>query len=435
MNEMQVSVENTGRLNRRLSVIVPINQLEQTKKNRLGELAKQARLDGFRPGKVPVTVIEKLYGDSIWGDVIQESLQVSLTSALRQNSLNPAGQPHIESVKAEPGNDLEYTASFEIYPVVKAPQLTSIRLEKLNVSISETDIDEVLAKMRLQHADWIEVPRKAQYGDKVRFNLVFAEGGEVRKDLEWVLDQGTIPVGFESLLASSAGENLTILLPNDKEEGKVISATLQIQKITEPQLAKLDETFAKQLGVREGGIEAVRTQIRQHMQSELARVLRENLKTQVIDKLMDLYAIDDLPQALLEQEIQRLETDTQNQKAGQGNQAAKRENLLHIARRRLTLGLLFSALIEEHHLQVDETRVQQEIKRLANAFQFEQSVEHQIYKNQNMMRNIRSSILEEQVIDKLLEDIEYTEKTMDYKDVMNFKTNKSEETLKEDFSN
>jgi trigger factor len=422
MSEMQVSVENRGHLNWRLNVIVPLTQLEQSKKTRLTELAKKTRLDGFRPGKVPVAVLEKLYGDTLWGDVIQESLQNSLSAALQKNSLRPAGQPQIESIKAEPGNDLEYTASFEVYPQVIAPELKNISLEKLNVDITDQEIDIVLEKIRYQHADWLEVQRKAQYGDKVTFDLIFAEG-ESRKDLKCVLEEGKIPAEFTCLMARAAGETLTVLLPRNEGVDQAASATIHVHKVAEAKLAELNDEFAKRLGIPEGGMEALRLQLRQHMRDALDRVLHEKLKEQVVDKLFALYPIETLPQVLLDQELQRLETEWQEQQQKQGREEVLAEDvkkdLQGAARRRVTLGLLFNALIEKYQLQIDETRVHQEVERLASAFQLEHSMRERLYKDKNMMLGIRSSVLEAQVIDKLLEGVEYTEKTAEYKEIMN----------------
>ena len=172
---MQISVESVDSLTRRLNVTVPVSQLEQSKHQRLVELAKKTRLDGFRPGKVPISVIEKLYGNSIWQDIIEKCLQTSLLAALEQKALNPAGQPHIELIKAEPGTELTYTASFEIYPEIEAPELKGICLERLNVVITEADLDKVLEQVRSQYAEWIEVSKKASYGYQVTFDLVFSD--------------------------------------------------------------------------------------------------------------------------------------------------------------------------------------------------------------------------------------------------------------------
>jgi trigger factor len=431
MSEMQVSVENVGRLNRRLNVVVPISQLEQSKKNRLAELAKKTRLDGFRPGNVPVKMVEKLYGDSIWGEVIQESLQSSLWDALKKNTLNPAGQPHIDSIKAEPGQDLEYTAVFEVYPEVLAPEFKAITLEKLQVEITENDISEVLEKMRQQHPDWIEVARKAQLGDKVTFDIVYPEEDEEgpRKDLELVLEEAKIPEGFTALLGSTAGERVAFSLSASDKGAETNSATLHVQKIAEPKLAELGDAFAKRLGIQEGGMEVLRAQLRQHMQDELDRVLHEKLKTQVIDKLLETQGIEELPQVLLDQEFQRLEKESQAQEkpSDKNEEAASlpeetRNKLLLVAKRRVTLGLLFSALIEKHDIQLDENRVRQEVERLAGVFQLEQTMMERIFKDKNMMQNIHSSVLEGQVVDKLLEEAAYTEKTAHYSDIMRPKT-------------
>ena len=425
MNEMQVSVESVDNFTRRLNVTVPIDQLEERKKLHLLELAKKTRLDGFRPGKVPVSHIEKLYGNSIWQEVIEKSLQTSLLAALEQETLNPVGHPHIESIKAEPGADLTYTASFEIYPQVQAPTLKGASLERIKVDITEEDIGKVLDQMRKQYAEWVEVPDKACYGDQVSFDVAFTDAEEkTRKDLKWILEEDKIPEGFSALLSSVAGDTLSISLPKEQGSEQVYSATIKVKKVAKAKLPDLDNAFAKRLDIKEGTIEALKDQVRQHMQIELDRVLREKLKTQAIDKLVTMHAINELPQGALNQEFQRLEQDVYRQQKKQEKEKTslsetEKADLMLMAHRRVTLGLLFNALIEKYHLHVDEARVQQHIDKLAGAFQFDQMVRDKLYKDKNMMMNIRSSVLEEQVIDKLLEEVEYTEKVAEYSDIMN----------------
>ena len=205
MNEMQVSVESLDNFTRLLNITVPASQLEERKKQHLLELARKTRLDGFRPGKVPLGHIEKLYGKSIWHEVIEKTLRISLSNALEQKTLNPVSQPHIESIKAAPGTDLTYTARFEVYPPVEVPSLKGVSLEKINVTITEEDLDKVLEKIRGQYAEWIEVPDKACYGDKVTFDIVFSDTAEkTRKDLQWILEPDKIPEGFSALVSSKA---------------------------------------------------------------------------------------------------------------------------------------------------------------------------------------------------------------------------------------
>lgn len=424
MNEMQVSVESVDNFTRRLSVTVPISQLEERKKLHILELAKKTRLDGFRAGKVPPSHIEKLYGSSIWQEVIEKSLQISLSTALEQETLNPVGHPHIESIKAAPGADLTYTASFEIYPQVEVPTLKGASLERLKVNITEEDIVKVLEQMRKQYAEWIEVSDKACYGDRVSFDIVFADSEEkTRRDLQWVLEEDKIPEGFSALLSSMAGDTLSVSLP--KEQGN--SAAIKVKKVAKAKLPELDNAFAKRLDIKEGTIEALKDQVREHMQIELDRILREKLKTQVIDKLVTMHAINELPQGALNQEFKRLEQDVFRQQNNERISLSEIEkaDLMKMAYRRVTLGLLFNALIEKHHLHVDESRVQQHMDKLVGAFQFDQMVRDKLYKDKNMMMNIRSSVLEEQVIDKLLEEVEYTEKLAEYSEIMNL-TKKSD---------
>lgn len=424
MNEMQVLVESVDNFTRRLNVTVPISQLEERKKQHILELAKKARLDGFRAGKVPPSHIEKLYGNSIWQEVVEKSLQISLSHALEQEALNPVGHPHIESIKAEPGTDLTYTASFEVYPVVEAPTLKGATLERLKVEITGEEIDTVLEQMRKQYADWIEVPDKAGYGDQVSFDIVFANAEEkTRSDLQWVLEEDKIPEGFSTLLSSKAGDTLSISLPKEQESG---SAIIKVKRVAKAKLPKLDNDFAKRLDIKEGTIQALKIQVKEHMQIELDRILREKLKTQVIEQLVTINAISELPQGALNQEYKRLEQDVFRQKKEKTNLSEiEKADLMKMAYRRVTLGLLFNAFIEKHHLHVDESRVQQHIDKLVGAFQFDQMARDKLHKDKNMMMSIRSSVLEDQVIDKLLEEVAFTEKLAKYSEIMNLTNKKS----------
>lgn len=422
---MQVSVESVDNFTRRLNVTVPVSQLEERKKRRLLELARETRLDGFRPGKVPLGHIEKLYGNSVWQEVIEKTLRISLSNVLEQKTLNPVSQPHIESIKAAPGTDLTYTARFEIYPSVEAPSLKGVSLERFNVIITDDDLDKVLDKIREQYAEWIEVPDKACYGNQITFDMLFPNAEEeTRKDLQWVLEENKIPEGFSALVSSRAGDRLSISLPQGQGYS-ACSATLKVKKVAKAKLPELDNTFAKKLDIKEGTLSALRSQTKEHMQIELDNVLREKLKTQVIDKLVELYSINELPQGALNQEFQHLEQDVFRQQKQQAKNKKElsddqKTNLMQLAHRRVTLGLLFNALIEKHRLQADESRIQQHIDRFANAFQFDQMMRDKLYKDKNMLASIRSSVLEEQVIDKLLEEVEYIEKTAEYSEVMNF---------------
>ena len=425
MNEMQVLVESVDNFTRRLNVTVPISQLEERKRLHILELAKKARLDGFRAGKVPPSHIEKLYGNSIWQEVVEKSLQISLSHALEQETLNPVGHPHIESIKAEPGTDLTYTASFEVYPVVEAPTLKGATLERLKVEITDEEIDAVLEQMRKQYADWIEVQDKADYGDQVSFDIVFADPEEkIRSDLQWVLEEDKIPDGFSALLSSKAGDTLSISLPKEQESELHNSATIKVKRVAKAKLPELDNDFAKRLDIKEGTIQALKSQVKEHMQIELDRILREKLKTQAIEQLVTMNAISELPQGALNQEYKRLEQDVFRQKKEKTNLSEiEKADLMKMAYRRVTLGLLFNAFIEKHHLHVDESRVQQHIDKLVGAFQFDQMVRDKLYKDKNMMMSIRSSVLEDQVIDKLLEEVAFTEKLAKYSEIMNL-TNK-----------
>jgi trigger factor len=215
---MDISVEITGSLARRLTVAVPASEITSAIQKRIQKLSKTAKLDGFRPGKIPAKVIEQRFGPALRGEAIEELLQSSLTTALKQEKLQPAETPTIQSLEAEEGQPLKYSATFEVYPEVHVNSLADVTLEKTVVNIEESDIDRVLEQMRKQHAEWQEVNRAIQAGDKVTMDFVRIVDGKPQteseqKNVSLIMDEGRIPAGFDKLLGAKAGDELTFDLP------------------------------------------------------------------------------------------------------------------------------------------------------------------------------------------------------------------------------
>lgn len=220
---MDISVEITGSLARRLTVAVPASEINNAIQKRIQKLTKTAKLDGFRPGKIPAKVIQQRFGDAIRGEAIEEVLQSSLRTALTQEKLQPAEPPTIQSLEADEGQPLKYSAIFEVYPEVHVNSLANVTLEKTVVAIEDADIARVLDQMRKQHAEWEEVNRPIQLGDKVTMDFIRViddkpQADTEQKNVSLILDEGRIPAGFDKLIGAKAGDEVTIDLPEQAGE-------------------------------------------------------------------------------------------------------------------------------------------------------------------------------------------------------------------------
>ena len=424
---MRVSVEITSSLGRRVNVSVPAERVKQAVQERLKNIAKTAKVDGFRPGKLPLVMAEKMFGAAVHGEAAEKLLQKTLFEALQQEQLSPAGYPSVETLKADKEGPLEYTVAFEVYPEIHLSTLSNVTLEKLVVDIQETDLERVIEQMRKQHAEWLTVQRPAQLGDKVTFDLARIVNGEVsgegqQKDIPLVLDENTIPPGFEVLKGAKVGDKLNINL----SEQAGVTAIAEIKQVAEAKLPELNDEFVKKLGIEEGGVSAFRNQVRQHVQEELERVLKSKLKEQVIKQFVAAHGVE-LPKALIDAELEHLVEDFKKrmkQELGQQvNQLPEDtiEELRKTSTTRVHTGLLMQAFIKQHDIKVDEERVRGHVEKIASAFGDSSALIDMVYRDKNILGNIRSQILEDQVVDKLLEQVKFIEKAGDYQEIMQFR--------------
>lgn len=430
---IQVSVETTSNLGRRLSVAVPAEKVEEEIKTRLANVMKTAKVEGFRPGKAPVRIVEQRYGNTVRSEAIENLLQSSLNAALVQEKLQPAVSPIIQSIKADKGQPLEYIATFEIYPEVKLQTLSDITLEKRVVKITKADVDRVLGQIRKQHANWIEVNRAAEEGDRITFDLHWTDPqdptkiGEQKKIL-LILEEGATPPEFVNLKGTKKDEEVKLSLPLQGDPYTTsIPGSAHILKVEAPELPTLDDKFATRLDVV-GGIEALRTEVQKHMEIQLEDTLKNEIKVQVIDQFLARHPIE-LPNELVERETQALEQELkvqiQRQMPQNPNQPISnqvRENLINQARRRVSLSILFAAFAKEHPIQIDKDRIQKRIEQIATSFQGSTAeVAESLFRNKEVINRIRSQVFEDQLVEKLMEQIKYTETKASYADVVKLK--------------
>lgn len=427
---MQVSVETQG-LEHRLAITVPADSVDTAVKSRLQQLAKTQRINGFRPGKVPVSVIKKRFGEAVRQEVAGEVMQRNFYEAVIKEKLNPAGMPSFELKSNVDGQDLEFVATFEIYPEVKLQGLDEVEVEKTVVEITEKDLDNMMKTLQKQHATWKETKRKIRKDDKVTMDFVGTvdgeefEGGKA-EDFTLELGQGRMIPGFEDpIVGAKTGEEVevNVTFPEDYHaenlKGKDAQFKVTIKQVEGLNLPKIDEEFAKLFGIEDGDIEALRAEVKKNMQRELDQTLKTQLKESVIAGLLAKNTVD-LPKALVEQEIGQLREQAKQRFGQQPNVPDLPDELFkENAERRVSVGVLLGEVIKEHKIEVDDAKVKELIETTASAYEDPTEVIEYYNSNEQLMQQIKNLAVEEQAIEKCLELAKVTEVSKKFDEIMN----------------
>ena len=431
---MQVSVETTQGLERKLTISVPAESVDVEVKNRLRHISKTQRINGFRPGKVPASVIQKRYGQSVRQEVAGELMQRNFVDAIVAEKMNPAGRPSFIAKSNEDGKALEFEATFEIYPEVSLTGLESIAVERPNVEVTDADLNEMFTTLQNQHKTWKENKRKTKSGDKLTLDFTgrvdgeIFEGGEA-KDFELELGAGRMIPGFEKeITGMKVGEEKTInvTFPEDYHaenlKGKEAEFDIVIHKTEGPVLPTVDEDFAKLFGVEEGGVEALRTEVSTNMARELTQAVKAKVKDQVIEGLLEANDVE-IPKALIAQEIDVLRKQAMQRFAGQmdpNNMPELPADMFEEqAKRRVKVGLLLGEVIKVNELKVDENKVNELIASAASAYEDPKEVIEYYATNKELNQQMQNVALEEQAVELLLESAKVKSKKASFKDIMN----------------
>jgi trigger factor len=432
---MQVSIETTSALERRVTVGVPAERVESEVNARLQRAAKTARLNGFRPGKVPMSVIRKRFGDGVRQEVVGEVMSQSFYEAVQQEKLKPAGRPNIEPTSLEPGKDLQYIATFEVFPEVELRDHVSIEVVKPVAEVGEQDVENMIETLRKQAGTWVEVSRPAQDGDQVTIDFAGTRDGEPfeggsAEGSALVLGSKRMIPGFEdAIVGMNVGEEKAVPLtfPEDYHsealKGAAVEFKIKLHAIREQQPAELNEEFFERFGVREGGVDAFRTEVASNMARELKNAVTNRVKNQVMDGLVALYADLRVPKALISDEIGTLRNQTVQQFGGgaQGIDFAQLlpdEMFAERAERRVKLGLILNEIVAKEEIKVDPAEVRKTVEEMASTYEDPQEVVEWYYSNRQQMQGVESLVLENQVVTALLERAQVKEENMSYDDVM-----------------
>ncbi|MFZ7130176.1 trigger factor [Avibacterium avium] len=429
---MSFNIETTQGLERRVTITVPAETVDQAVREELKRVAKNARVDGFRKGKVPPHIIEKRFGASVRQDVLGDLLQKHFFNVLVESKVNLAGRPTFNVEQFEAGKDLVFTATFEVYPEVELKGLDQIKVEKPVVEITEADIDKMVDVLRKQQATWEETQEPAKADDRVTIDFVGSvdgeefEGGKAT-DFVLAMGQGRMIPGFEEgIVGHKAGEQFDIDVTFPEEyhaenlKGKAAKFAITLKKVEVMVLPELTDEFVAKFGPNTKTVADLRAEIAKNMQRELKNALTARLKNQVVEGLVEQNQID-VPAAAVEQEIDVLRQQAAQRFGGNQQQAAQlpRELFEEQAKRRVQVGLLLAEVIASNKLSVDEAKVNAMIDEIASAYEQPAEVVEYYKNNKELMNNIRNAVLEEQAVDAILEKAQVSEKAASFDEVMN----------------
>ena len=429
---MQVSVTTTKGLERRLEVAVPGERVAGEVDARLKRIARTARINGFRPGKVPYAVVRQQYGTQVHAETVNDLMQSSFAEAVSQQKLRPAGGPRIEPIAVAPGTELRYAAIFEILPEVMLHPLEGIAVECPTAQVGEQDIDAMLESMRSQRPVFSEVERAAQDGDRVALDfegrvdgLVFP-GGKGEGMSVTIGAHRVLPEIEQALVGMSVGEAKTIPahFPEDygaaSVAGKSAEFDLKLTKIEERSLPGIDEAFVRAFGVQEGGVPELRAEVRKSMERELAEASRSRVREQLFDALYRDNPLE-VPQSMLEAQIRELQAQAMRRMGTQDPaRAPPRDSLEAGARRRVALGLLIGEIARQQSLKVDRERVEQKLEAISASYPDPQQARRQYLASREAMEQLESAALEDQALDWALTQVKVVDKSSTFRELTGF---------------
>ncbi len=431
---MQVSIETTSGLERRLTVGVPAEVVDQEVIKRLNKAAKTVRINGFRKGKVPLKVVKQRFGEGVRQEVVGDTINRTFYEALQQESIRPAGQPSIESTQFGEGKDLEYIATFEVYPEIELLDVADMEVKKYTADISDADVDEMIENLRQGQAEWAEINDPVEDGCKVNIDFEgLKEGvrfdGGTAENHDLVIGSNTMIPGFEEgIIGMQSGDAkaLDLTFPEDYQvealRGAAVVFNIELNSVSKQLLPALDDEFFAKFGVTEGGEEKFREDVVSNMEREKQKSLRNKTKQQILDRLLERNPLE-VPKALVDREIEALRTQT-IQQYGAVAQNLDMKSLLpddmfrKQAEQRSALGLLVSEIVAREKLAADKDVVRSLIQEAAASYEDPEEVINHYYNNERLLSSVEGAALEEQVVDFLLERAKVSEEKVSYEEAL-----------------
>jgi len=425
---MQVSVENIGTLERKLTVKFPAERFETQVSARIAEMGRTVRLKGFRPGKVPTTVIKQRFGDQVRGEVLSDLIGSTLREAVAQEKLQPIANPSIDTTGRPENGEIAYTATFEIMPEFPAVEVAALEVSRPVAVVTDADIDKMLETLRQQRRSFDEVDRASAEGDFVMFEYS-AEAGDYRFPAEGleragsVLGSGTLFKALdEALVGRKTGDafETEIAFPEDFRNaqlaGKSAKVSFSILKVQEPKLPEVDAEFAKLFGIADGDLETFRKEVRSNLERELKAALMARLKSEVAGKLAAAHAELDVPKLMVQSEARTMAAGS----VPQGQQPPQQliEAATPIARQRVIAGLLMGEIARKQEIKIDRKRVAEQLAAIASTYEEPEKVIELYNSDPQLMSGLQNRVMEDQVAEWVAEHANTTQVDLSFDDVM-----------------
>lgn len=432
---MQVSLETTSSLERRLTVGVPADVVDGEVNRRLEDAARGARINGFRKGKVPMSVVRQRFGQGIRQEVLGDVINRSLDDAFRKENLRPAGRPQIEPKQLSAGKDVEFVAVFEVYPTIELQELSGQAVTRFSAEISETDVDEMIETLRKSQAKWEPVTRPAALGDRVNIDFlgtqdgVAFDGGSAQGHTLQLGSNSMIP-GFEDAIVGmevGSVKDCPLTFPADYHveslKGANVNFKITLNSVSAEQLPTVDDTFFAVFGISEGGLERFRTDVKNNMENEKNKASKNRLKADVFTALLAVNPVE-VPKSLVNEEIDALRNQALQQ-YGQLDtskfdvRALMPDDLFREqAQRRTSLGMLISEIIAKHSIKPDGIRVRSLVESFASSYEDPQGVIEYYYSTPNLLASVESAAIEDQVVDLLLASMQVADTVVPYQELI-----------------
>ncbi len=408
---MQVTIENTSTLWRRMTINIPHEQVQLSEIDKIKKLASTIKVDGFRNGKTPFNVVKQKFGKQIHQEIIAKFLKSSIPDALTKEKIIPVARPYIEKIHDKQGENLQFILTFEVFPEIKLIDFTKIVLNEQVAEITEKDIDKGLEHLKSQFATWKTVERESKKTDKLLIDFVGTIDGKpfhnsVKNDIEFEIGSNRfIPAFEEGLIGVKTGiqRNLSVTFPKNyitkALTDKLAKFTVTIKRISEKILATPDEEFAKKIGLEDGDITKIRNKIQDNMKDYLECAIRADLRAQALKILVEKHIVD-IPDTLLEREKQGVQREARHQ--NQSTQLNEKE-LTEKALKRLKLSLLLSCIIKQHDVKPDKKRIQLKISKMLAMFSKNKALQKLYNKSNELFEGIRNTVLTDQATDLVIE--------------------------------
>jgi len=409
---MEFTVNTTGPLAREMRIQVPGSQLSSEVSKRLKDMGARVRIDGFRPGKVPMKVVEQRYSRQIRQEVLGEVIQKSWTEAVTKEGLNPAAFPQISDLTGAESGDLSFLAQFEVMPEIGSIDVTSLKIKRLSANVGEKDVEDMIETLRLQRRTWTDRAGPAEKGDLIFLSFSAGEGAdrfpvEGEERVGMIIGSGSYLTAFEdAFIDSSAADekSFEVSFPAEFRQAAVAGKMLKVQaKLVRVQMANLpalDDDFVKLFGIQDGGVEALKQDVTRNLERELAQTLSSRLRSEVVERLVEAHQDLAVPQSLITREAQALQNQAADQNKrmyGPAAQVPPLDGFMERAQTRVRAGLILSSIATEQKISVDPERVNKQLMQLASTYEDPASVVNYYLGKPELLDSLRSTVLEEQV--------------------------------------